>query len=275
MLDNNPLKQYFRRPSIYFKLPSGGKYYSSDVVTLPPNNELAVYPMSAVDEITIRTPDGLFNGAAIVSLIKSCFPEIIDPWKINTVDLEAVMIAMKAANNDGVMNITSACPNCGESSDYDINLMPILSSIKNVNYDQLLTVNALQIKFKPLTYAESNDSGVRQFTIQKTIAELGNYEENEEKNTRLTEMLKQLQSMIFDVVASTIEYIQTPETKVTDKDFIIDFLKNCDKPTNDIIKNYSIALKQQSEIQPIDIKCPHCQHEYKQPIVLNATDFFD
>jgi hypothetical protein len=105
MLANNPLKQYFRRPSMYFKLPSNGKYYEAGVVNIPENHELPVYPMTAIDEMTVRTPDGLFNGAAIVDLIKSCVPNVLNPWKLNSVDLDAVIIAVMAASSDGVMEI--------------------------------------------------------------------------------------------------------------------------------------------------------------------------
>jgi hypothetical protein len=62
MVDNNPLRQYFRRPSIYFRLPSDGRYYDASVVSMPPNRELPVYTMTAIDEMTVRTPDALFNG---------------------------------------------------------------------------------------------------------------------------------------------------------------------------------------------------------------------
>jgi len=72
-MDNNPLKAYFRRPAIYLKLPSEGKYYPQGSVDIPVNGEVAVYPMTAVDEITTKTPDALFNGSAVVEIIKSCY----------------------------------------------------------------------------------------------------------------------------------------------------------------------------------------------------------
>jgi hypothetical protein len=66
----NPLKQYFRRPAIYLRLPSGGTGYPPGVVDLPESGELPIYPMTAIDEITSKTPDALFSGTAIVELIK-------------------------------------------------------------------------------------------------------------------------------------------------------------------------------------------------------------
>ena len=79
-MSNNPLSQYFRQPSIYVKLPSGGQHYADGAIDMPANGELPVYPMTAIDEITYRTPDALFNGNAVTNVIKSCVPAIRDPW---------------------------------------------------------------------------------------------------------------------------------------------------------------------------------------------------
>ena len=275
MTNNNPLKQYFRRPSLYFKLPSLGKYYTDGVVNVPDNGELPVYPMTAIDEMTIRTPDGVFNGAAVVDLIKSCVPNVLDPWKLNNIDLDSIIVAIKAASGDGNMTIGSTCPSCKEETEYDINLISILSSIKSIEYESTLNVGELKIKFKPLTYAETNQNGLDQFQIQKVLISIEDYENEDDKRHIMSETLKKLNHLIVNIVASTIEYIETPETKVIESEFIIDFLNNCDKNTSSAIKDRSIELREQNELDPINIKCPSCQHEYKQKIVLNVTDFFD
>jgi hypothetical protein len=275
MLENNPLKQYFRRPSMYFRLPSNGKYYESGVVNIPENHELPVYPMTAIDEMTVRTPDALFNGAAIVDLIKSCVPNIIDPWKLNSVDMDAIIIAIKAASSDGVMELRSVCPACSEDTKYDIDLMPILSGIVSVNYDEEMSVRELKIKFKPLTYVETNDNSLKQFQIQKTIAMMSDVEDETQKQTMMTDSISKLNTLVIEIIAQTIAYIQTPETKVTDRAFIIDFLNNCDKNTSNSIKDHSIMLREQNELKPLDVTCPSCQHKYDQRIVMNATDFFE
>ena len=275
MIENNPLKQYSRRPSIYFKLPSDGKYYDQSIVDFPSNRELPVYPMTAVDEMTIRTPDALFNGVAVVDLIKSCVPNIKDPWKLNNVDLDAVLIAIRAASGNGKMSIQSQCPACKEGLEYEVNLMPMLSSIKDVDYNEELKIHELAIKFKPLTYTEINNNNLDQFEIQKVLAELENFEDNEQKQQMMSDAVKKLNDLINKIVVNTIEYIRTPETSVTDKTYITDFLNNCDRETSNTIKEYSVKLRESSEIPPLDIKCSNCQNEYSQKVVLNVTDFFD
>ena len=95
MLQNNPLKQYFRQPAIYIKLPSQGQFYPEGALDMPPNGELPVYPMTAIDEITYRTPDALFNGNATVNVIQSCMPNIRDPWSIPAMDVDTILVSIR------------------------------------------------------------------------------------------------------------------------------------------------------------------------------------
>jgi hypothetical protein len=275
MIENNPLRQYFRKPTMYFKLPSNGDYYDAGVVNFPPNRELPVYPMTALDEITIRTPDGLFNGAAVVDLIKSCVPNIIDPWKLNNIDLDATLMAIKSATGNGKLAMESTCPACNEVSSYDINLISMLNSTVNVNYLEPLQVQELEIKFRPLTYTETNQNGIEQLEVQKMLVAMEMLEDEEQKKSVMNEAVKRLNDVILKIVCNTIAYIKTPESIVTDKAYIMDFMNNCDKNMNNAIRDYSIELREQSNMKPIHIKCIHCQHDYDQRLILNATDFFD
>ena len=77
-----------------------------------------------------------------------------------------------------------------------------------------------------------------------------------------------------EAIGNTIAYIKTPETTVTDVIFIREFLDNCDRQTNNAIRDFSIELKNKNQLKPLHIKCSNCQHEYEQNLVLNITDFF-
>jgi hypothetical protein len=80
---------------------------------------------------------------------------------------------------------------------------------------------------------------------------------------------------IIDMIASTIEYIESPETQVSDKQFIKEFLLNCDRKVNKLIKEHSVKLREENALKPINIKCIHCGHEYQQSIIINVVDFFE
>lgn len=272
---NNPLKQYFRRPSIYIRLPSNGADYSPGVINMPDSGEFAVYPMTAIDEITSRTPDALFNGTAVVELIKSCVPDIIDPWRISSNDLDAILIGIRSASQGNELDIDTECPKCKESSSYGVSLVSILASLKAGDYSKELQVGELSIKFRPLTYKEMNEASLNQFEIQKLFANLESADiSDEERASRSKDAVKSITEITMKILAKTIERVTTPDSQVTETPYILDFLQNCDKTTYTTIRDYHTQLKASTELKPLKIKCIHCQHEYEQTYVLNASDFF-
>jgi hypothetical protein len=271
---NNPLRQYFRRPAIYLKLPSGGLGYSTDIIDLPENGELPVYPMTAIDEITTKTPDALFNGDAIAELIKSCIPNIKNPYEITSVDFDAILIGIKTATQGNDYEINSQCPKCSEVAEYKINLVSLLSQIQPPDYDTTLNTNDLEIKFRPLTYKEMNEVNLNQFEVQRLFMEIENIQSDQEKIQKSQQALKMITELTMNVITKTIEYIQTPDTKVSDANYILDYLKNCDKTTYLKIRDHNTELKNSTAIKPLKIVCPSCSNNYEQSIVINATDFF-
>jgi hypothetical protein len=273
-IQNNPLKQYFRRPAIYLKLPSGGKMYAPGVISIPESGELAVYPMTAIDEISSKTPDALYNGTAMADIIKSCIPDIKDPWAINSIDLDAVLIAIKSAAGGDDMTIGSECPSCKEVSEYAVNLVGILSQLKSADYEKELSINDLSIKFRPLSYKEMNEAGTGQMEAQRIFMVLEKEENETIRAEKTQDALRFITDITMRILSKTITHIRTPDAFVEEKEYILDFLKNCDRETYTAIRDYNSSLKAQTEIKPLNIKCIHCQNEYEQPFTLNTSDFF-
>lgn len=277
-IENNPLKQYFRRPALYIELPSGGKGYKEGVINIPESGQLPVYPMTAIDEITARTPDALFNGSAVVDIIKSCIPDILKPWEINSQDLDAILIAIKSAANGNQLEIISVCPSCNEDAKYDVNLTIVLQTLQCANYDKPLSIQELEFKFRPLTYREMQEINTNQFQFQRELLLL-NDENNtmpiEQKNAQTQVIMKNITEITMRTLATTIEYIKTPTSFVDDTNFILDFMRNCDRTIYIKIRDHVSELRASTEIKPLNVKCIHCSHEYKQEFTLNMSDFFE
>jgi hypothetical protein len=274
-MNNNPLRQYFRRPAVYIKLPSGGLGYDKDVLEIPESGDFPVYPMTAIDEITARTPDALFNGTAVAELIKSCVPGIKDPWQISSVDLDSILIAIKAASGGENLELDSTCPSCQEMSTYQINLIGILSSLEPGQYDTLLEIGDLKIKFKPLTYKEINDGATAQFEVQRIFMNLENVEDQDERNTISHQALENITRVTMELISSAVEYIETPGITVNEKEFIFDFLQHCDRNVYLQIREHNSMLKQATEVKPLQMTCSSCGFEYEQAFTLNPADFFE
>lgn len=275
MNDINPLRQYFRRPAMYLKLPSQCKFYDETVVMLPENKELPVYPMTAIDEVTSKTPDALYNGQAVIEIIRSCVPNIMHPEKLSNIDLDAVLIAIRAASVGAEMDIESKCPSCEEENKFGLNLMGLLGAIKTGDYDKTLDVGELSFVFKPMTLSEVNEGNLAQFEIQRELISSQQIEDEDERMDKSSRVLNKVNELSLRVVTKSIKEVRTPEVVVENPEHILDFLRNCDKKTFDLIRDHVVELRQASEIKPLKIKCVHCQYEYDQPFTLNVSDFFE
>jgi hypothetical protein len=273
-MENNPLRQYFRRPAVYIKLPSGGKYYTEDVVDIPESGELPVYPMTAIDEISVRTPDALYNGTAVRDLISSCIPNIKNPWLINSSDLDAILLAIKAASGQENLEIESSCPECENSSIFSIDLSPLIASIKAANYDEELEAGEISIKFRPLTYKEMSDAALIQFDLQRKFIEIENTEDPKEREVLGKNALETVTLVTMQVLSSAIAHIKIPNAIVTEKDYILDYLKNCDKNLFAKIRDHNGELRKETELKPLELTCTECEHKYSQKFTVDPTDFF-
>jgi hypothetical protein len=271
---DNPLRQYFRRPGVYIKLPSGIENYSDEDIEKTETGELPVYPMTAIDDITTKTPDSLFNGEAVVQLVKSCVPAIKNPWKILSTDLDSILIAIRAAGGQETIDVESECEKCKALGTYGIHLQTLLSSLKAGDYDKLLEYGDLKIKFKPLRYKEMNEAGLGQFEIQAKYRNLNSIKDETERNRLSQDALKDITILTMRILAKAIDYIETPNAKVAELDFIEDFLTNADTKTYETVRDYHSILRAESTIKPLEITCAECSHQYTQTITLNVSDFF-
>ena len=272
---DNPLKQYFRRPALYLKIPSGGKFYKEGTIDLPENKEIPVFPMTAVDEITTKTPDALFNGTAVVDIIKSCVPNIKDPWSIPIMDLDPILISIRAATSSNEVEVNSICPSCNEDGKYEVNLIGLLNGLSSGNYEDVIEMDELKFKFNPLTYKQVNDLNLKQFQISQLARNLDEIQDENQRQQVSQSLIVELNNLATNLVSESIEYIATPSAMVREKTFIIDFLQNCDKKTFEKLKETTANLRDGSQLKPMKIKCVHCGHEYGQSLTINVTDFFD
>lgn len=275
MIQNNPLKQYFRQPAIYIKLPSGGQFYPEGALDMPPNGELPVYPMTAIDEITYRTPDALFNGSATVNVIQSCVPNIKDPWAVPSMDIDTILVSIRIASYGHSMDVSSRCPSCKEDDEFSVDLRTAIDVMKAGDYQQSITFRDLEIYFRPMTYKNMNDNNQRQFDEQRALQTIASTEAtDQEKIGILTDAMQKIQKATIEALAQGIAVIKTPNSLVTESQFIVDFLHNCDRVLFNQIRDRIINEKTKSELQPIKLKCHHCSHEYTQNLTLDMASFF-
>jgi transcription initiation factor IIE alpha subunit len=274
-MSNNPLKQYFRQPAIYVRLPSQGKFYPPGAVNMPPTSELPVYPMTAIDEITYRTPDALFNGQATVNVLQSCVPDIKDVWSTPAMDIDTLLIAIRIASYGHDMDFGTKCPKCGHECEHTVDLRGVLDRMKTPDYNKSLKSGDVEIFFRPMTYKNINDNNALQYENQKLLQMLPDSEiPDTDKMSALGAALKRITDITVKALAQSIAVIKTPQALVSESEYIDEFLKNCDRELFTRIRDLIIELKEQAEMPPMSLICPECTNKYEQAVTLDMSSFF-
>jgi hypothetical protein len=197
---------------------------------MPPNGELPILPMTAIDEITYRTPDALFNGSAVVNVIESCVPNIKNAWTMPSIDIDTLLIAIRIASYGNDMDFSSTCPNCSESAERTIDMRNLLDGIKSPDYDKPITQGDMTLYFQPMTYKNLNENNQVQFEEQKILQMLPDDQvANEEKVTALGAALKKITEVTINALSQSVKAINTPNGLVTEPEYINEFLENCDR----------------------------------------------
>lgn len=271
----NPLKQFFRQPALYLNLPSAGEFWANGTLEIPPNKELPVLPMTAMDEITYRTPDALFNGSAVVNVIQSCVPAIKNAWAAPAMDINSILIAIRIASFGRELEMETTCPNCGNQATYGADLHSILGQVTTPDFTKSIKNGDLEIFFRPIDYKTQNDIGMKQFEQQRVLAQLPTAEIPEEDKIKMVnEAMQEIAKLTTVAITASIAGIKTPNSLVTEPEFVEEFLNNCDRKLYNEIKDHVIGLRQQGEIPPMKITCQECSTPYEQGITMDQTNFF-
>nr|NDG06056.1 hypothetical protein [Oxalobacteraceae bacterium] len=274
-LNPNPLARYFRKPAIYIRLPSNGEFWPQGSLTLPQNRELPVYPMTAADEITYRTPDALFNGQATVDVIQSCLPSIRNAWDMPALDVYSVLISLRIATYGHSMDLSSTCPACSESREYSLDLRTVLENIGKPDYSQPAIMDEIQIFFRPMTYREQNEISLTQFENSKMVEQIAQVDDADaNKLPQMAAIMRKLTDLQMKTVLLSTASIRIPDQVITDRSHIQEYYQNCESKTFSDIRNKLMSFKTLGDPKPVPIKCDSCQHQYDQPIEFDQTNFF-
>lgn len=273
---NNPLFKHFRQPAIYLKLPSQGKFYPSDTLDLSVTGDIPIYPMTVKDELTLKTPDALMNGAGMVDVIRSCCPSIKDPWTIPAVDLDTILIAIRLASYGTGMDISATCPACKEVSEHTVNLTTLLENITPVNYSEQPKIDNLVFKFKPQTFKDVNNLNIVTFEERRLVNNVVDSDISDEEKKRLfDESFKKITDLNVTMLINSIESIEVDGTNVNDPIMIKEFLDNCSRQTYTAIKDKIQELMDRNKIKPFNVTCGSCQKEHNVDLVFDQANFFE
>ena len=280
-IEQNPLRKYFRQPKVYTTLPSRGKFYPEGVLNMPETNELPVFAMTAKDELIIKTPDALLNVQATVDVIKSCIPNIINPWHMPSVDLDACLVAIRIATYGEKLDITTKVPVLGEEREFSVDLRQVLNKLVTPEYSSELKLGDINVELRPLTYKEFTDSNLKTFEEQRIFSLVNDDDmDDSEKLTRFSASFKKLTDMTVNMLGKSIAKLQIGDDEVTNPVFIEEFIDNVDKEFFKGITDHLEEQRKKFAIEPIKVKSNEediaagVPEEWEVPVTFDQSNFF-
>jgi hypothetical protein len=272
----NPLSQWYRQPKVYIKLPSKGNFYPNGSLDYSTTGDYAVFAMTAKDELMFKTPDALLNGQSTVEVIKSCVPAILDPWMMPSIDVDALLIAIRIATYGEKMEVSANCPNCNAENTYELGLTQWLEKMSEYEFAARIEIGELVVNLRPYTYQEMTKAGLKTLEHQR-IFQIINDEDlpDEEKLAKFGKSFVKLTELTVDIIADTIARIDTPDGFSDDKNEIRDFLNNAPREIFHTIQTHVTDLKDKMGLPTPTVKCSSCETEFLMPISFDQSNFFD
>ena len=272
----NILEKYQRQPKIYIDLPSKGRWYPPN--SIAKSEELAVYSMTASDEIATKTPDALFSGNTTVSIIQNCVPEIKNAWEVPSIDIYTILSAIRMASYGDNMNIDSTCEKCNEENSYAISLQAIIDYFINQQYVDTCKVDDVTFELAPLNYKEFNEINKINFRLQRQIVQVIPTIEGEEDQAKaLQKIYDELSELKFKSITTSVVSVSIADEEEKESDYnnILNFLKNSEKEFYNSVEEIVIKNNNAWGIPQTDVVCAACDHKYKLDLEIDYSNFFD
>lgn len=274
---NNPLSQFFRKPGVNVALPSKGMFYSNPPkVTI--DGEVAVYPMTAKDELLVKNADSLLNGDAIVQLIRSCVPDIADPQEMPNPDVDAVLLAIRKATYGERMDITATCPCTDWSGTYQVSVDQLLIKLKTLDPVNEVTLDSgLTVRLKPSTLADQNKMGLIQFENVRKLQSVLDSDDEADKLAVSNDVTNRNIVLAQEIITRVIQSISTPDgNTVTDQNFIKEWLVQLETSEFKKIENKIRDINQSGAETKVEVGCGKegCGKRFELDFTLDPVSFF-
>ena len=225
----NPLTQYFRHTKISVALPSQGKFWPEGTLELPASGEIEVMPLTAKDEIILKSPEGLLSGSSVVEAIASCVPSIKNPWQMPAIDVDTVFIAIRIASFDHELEISSKCKHCDHVNTNILDLRHLIDAIPKGNIKNIKTVGDLTFEFAPYTFEFVNKQNMMRFEQERFTRGLAEAHDAKEimNSEYFKNMFRELAVHNTEALVVAIKQVSMPSgTIVKDKAQIKELTQN-------------------------------------------------
>lgn len=273
---SNPLSAFFRQPKIYISLPSKGEFYPDGALEKSSTGEYPVFAMTARDELLFKTPDALMNGVATREVIKSCIPAIKDPWQMPSLDVDAILSAIRIATYGEEMEVQASCPKCQHLNEAMVDLRTVLDNLNRVQFNTKVEIdNTMVVHLRPMTYEEITKTALKAFEHQRIFTIINDESLPEQEKLRLfQESFVKLTDLTIDTAVNCIVRIESTSGSTDNPVFIKEFLQKADKSVFEHINDAINKSQKSGTMSSFKSVCQNCQHEWEVELSMDQSDFF-
>jgi hypothetical protein len=280
----NPLSEYFRSPKLYVKLPTGGKFYTPDIVEYPESGELPVFPMTAKDELIMKNPDALLNGEAVSQLILSCVPNVKNVREMISNDIDVLLVAVQGATHGDDIEVTAPCPSCDNAITGIASVEGAIESM--IELEEVYKVDAapdLQIAIKPFKYKNTIQAGIASFQSSRSLQVLGELPDDMDKLKVFNESFMKMADMNYQLIVDAVHSVTIGKGKdaqnITDRDHIKEFLDNCEATIGKAVETAVTEVNKIGIQKTMMFLCEECEvekgpNEFEAGINFDPVNFF-
>jgi hypothetical protein len=276
---HNPLTSFYRSPKLYVKIPSNGLFYTPEIVDLPDNHELAVFAMTAKDEMIMKNPDALLNGEAVAQVIASCVPAVLQPKKLISNDVDALLVAIQGATYGDDIDIKTSCTKCKEPVSGVASIETALETMTMLNETyKFKTHNGLTVEIKPFSYDAQVKAGIASFKSTRSLQILSGIQDELEQLRAFNDNFMQIAALNFELIVDSVASVtgQTPDGEefiVTDKKSISEFLENSESTVGKSIEEKITEINSIGVNKKILLTCESCSNEFEYEIGFDPVNF--
>lgn len=270
----------FRTPSVYITLPSKGQYWPEGSLDIKsPTGELAVQSMTVRDEMSLKTPDALMNGVAVVNVIQSCCPDIKDAWQVPSMDLDTILVAIRIATYGEQLEVKSLIPKVNEMQTVSINLNSVVDQIEKRPFteDHQLSDSTV-IKIKPMNYRGITDANIKNYEQARLAESIRKSSLNEDqKLAEIQKAFNNIANMTIDNMVNQIIAVKYKNEPIQDiKQFITEIPAKIANEIKEVLNSQKDigTIPHQTVATPQEFVDKGAPQSYPQPITLDYANFF-
>lgn len=278
----NPLQRYYRTAKLYVQLPSRGAFYDDTVITVPDNGEIAIYSMTAKDEMVMKNPDALLNGEAVAQVIQSCVAGVLKPRALISNDVDALLVAIQGATYGDAVEVKANCPKCGGEVEGAASVEAALESMTILEKTYVFTVlNDLEIEVRPFTYESTVQSGIVNFKSSNSLRNVADITDEMEQLRAFNKQFLQMAALNFSLICDSISKISggagtEDEFVVSDRAAIQTFMENCDSIIGKTIEEKIAEVNKIGINRSVQLLCTNeeCEEVFTTEVGFDPVNFF-